>query len=160
MGSKKRRLKEFDAVGKPLNPQAVHSKNMRSFEMSFHFGGQSIIHNQSIISRSRSRYEGGNTGTAMGEDEDLGDIMEIMMEEEEMMSGLKGTSAANEVVMNAIIAQEVKVNLGGLDLEEINFLRDHMWPTLEEINLSNNMLQNIDLLNEFKGLVRINAFNN
>ena len=160
MGSKKRRLKEFEAVGKPFNPQAVHTKNMRSFEMSFHFGGQSIIHNQSIISRSRSGYEGGNTGTAMGEDEELGDIMEMMMDEEEMMSGLKGTRAANEVVINAIIAQEVKVNLGGLDLEEINFLRDHMWPTLEEINLSNNMLQNIDLLNEFKGLVRINAFNN
>ena len=40
---------------------------MRSFEMSFHFGGQSIIHGQSII--SRSGYEGGNTGTAMGEED-------------------------------------------------------------------------------------------
>ena len=138
MGSKKRRLKDFDSVGKPSNPQVQHTKNMRSFEMSFHFGGQSIIHGQSII--SRSGYEGGNTGTAMGEEEDLGDIMEMMMDDEEMMSHLKGTKAANEVVVTAIIAQEVKVNLGGLDLEEINFLRDHMWPTLEEINLSNNML--------------------
>jgi len=54
---------------------------------------------------------------------------------------------------------ERSYNIESLQLHDLNFMRTHKWNTLEVINLNRNMVNNIDILNQYPNLKVINATN-
>ena len=66
---------------------------------------------------------------------------ELEYDEEELIGGgNKGTFQAEEIIKKQIIAGNQDVNLRSLDLQSLNFMQNHYWPTLKEIYISHNMI--------------------
>ena len=137
---KKRKLKEFSQLGKSINSNDMHSSKMRSSEMEIHFGRVSTV-------VGSVAFEGGveNEMVSPMMDFDDGQISEgneFEYDEEEMLigGGNKGTSQAEEIIKKQIIAGEQSVKLNNLDLQSLEFMQNHFWPTLKEIYISHNMI--------------------
>lgn len=62
--------------------------------------------------------------------------------------------------MTQIVDSQRDVNLSMLDLQNLDFMGHHKWENLSEINVSRNMLSNIDILTMYQNLTQIDASRN
>lgn len=74
--------------------------------------------------------------------------------------GARGPHAAENIIMAQIVDSQRDVNLSLLDLQNLDFMQDHSWNNLQEINISRNLLINIDILNMYINLKQIDASSN
>ena len=107
----------------------------------------------------KSIYEGG----VNGEENEI-DFDQMDAEEDEMMRLLGDNTdtqiiQAKEQMVKSITSQGKKYDIEGYNLHDIEFMQVHKWHILQEVNLSFNMLTNIDVLEYFPNIRVINASN-
>ena len=73
---------------------------------------------------------------------------------------IKGPSKAMQVIEECQRNEQTSLNLQKLDIQDVKFMSNVVWVSLTEINLSRNMVTNIDILSQFVNLRVIDAQNN
>ena len=63
-----------------------------------------------------------------------------------MVGSGKGIERAEKIINKQILKGEKVANLEALDLQDLDFMRQIVWDTLEELSLNRNMICNIDCL--------------
>ena len=132
---------------------------MRGSEMESHFGRVSTV----VASVA---FEGGIENESPGmmdfDDGQISEGNELEYDEEEMLigGGNKGSMQAEDIIKKQIIGGAQDVNLINLDLQSLNFMANHYWPTLKEVYISRNMIQSLDTLNDYRSLKIIDASHN
>lgn len=104
------------------------------------------------------------------DDEDDFDLDEIMDGKDAMMqeiiagmNGLvqnKGPEQAEEIMQRQMIQKEKILNVEALELQDLHFMLDQNWPTLQEIFLGRNAIMSIDPLSQYSNLKVLDAPNN
>lgn len=61
----------------------------------------------------------------------------------------KSMERAQEIIKRQMLNEENNVTLEALDLQDLSFMRQEYWDSLEEIYVNRNMLSNIDVLQIF-----------
>ena len=61
----------------------------------------------------------------------------------------KSMERAQEIIKRQMLNEENNVTLEALDLQDLSFMRQEYWDSLEEIYVNRNMLTNIDVLQIF-----------
>ena len=75
-------------------------------------------------------------------------------------TSLKGPSKALQIIEDSQRSEQTSLTLTKLDIQDLKFLSNVVWISLTEINLSRNMITNIDILSQFTNLRVIDAQNN
>ena len=77
-----------------------------------------------------------------------------------LSNGVFNDNSINKILVNFEIETIEIIDLSSNNLKSLRFMDNVKWPSLKEIILNNNDLDNIEILTEFKNLKNIELINN